>query len=169
MPEQFGLGFLLSGTNRTQAVAEVELIQAGHLDHMDGLRQQGKLGVAGPFAENSNWRGVVIYRVKTVEEAKALVAGDPAVKAGRLVIGARSWMTFKGILKQRLESSLSGDNSRSRFGGAGRAFHASRPLSRPTVPFCRRAHRIATDFMAIEVVHSPIHVLRPGVTGRMSE
>jgi len=26
-------------------------------------------------------------------------AGDPAVKAGRLVIDARPWMSFKGMLK----------------------------------------------------------------------
>jgi hypothetical protein len=37
--------------------------------------------------------------VKSVEEAKQLAAQDPAVKAGRLVIDARPWMTFKGILK----------------------------------------------------------------------
>ena len=44
-------------------------------------------------------RGLVIYRVASVDEAKQLAAGDPAVKAGRLVIDARPWVTFKGILK----------------------------------------------------------------------
>jgi hypothetical protein len=44
-------------------------------------------------------RGLVVYRVKDVAEAKALAADDPAVKAGRLVIEAVPWMTFKGILK----------------------------------------------------------------------
>jgi hypothetical protein len=44
-------------------------------------------------------RGIVLYRVATVDEAKQLAAGDPAVKAGRLVIDARPWMTFKGMLK----------------------------------------------------------------------
>jgi hypothetical protein len=44
-------------------------------------------------------RGIVIYRVATVDEAKALAAEDPAVKAGRLVLDAHPWMTFKGILK----------------------------------------------------------------------
>ena len=98
-PEQFALGFLMSGTNRIQTAADVEVIQAGHLAYLRDLRKQGKLVVAGPFAEDTNWRGIFIYRVKTVEEAKELAAGDPAVKAGRLTIDARPWMTFKGMLK----------------------------------------------------------------------
>jgi len=99
-PEQFVMGFLMRGTNRVQLPAEEsQKIQAGHLGYMEGLYKEGKLPIAGPFGENSDWRGLVIYRVKTVVEAKELAAGDPAVKAGRLVIDARPWMTFKGILK----------------------------------------------------------------------
>lgn len=99
-PEQFVLGFLMRGTNRVQLPAEEgQKIQAGHIGYMEELHKKGKLPIAGPFGENSDWRGLVIYRVETVAEAKELAAGDPAVKAGRLVIDARPWMTFKGILK----------------------------------------------------------------------
>jgi uncharacterized protein len=66
---------------------------------METLHAQGKLPVAGPFADDGPARGVVVYRVKDVAEAKALAAQDPAVKAGRLVLEAYPWMTFKGILK----------------------------------------------------------------------
>lgn len=66
---------------------------------MDGLHQQGKLIMAGPFLDDSDRRGVVVYRVGSVEEARELGAGDPAVKAGRLMIDVHPWMTFKGILK----------------------------------------------------------------------
>jgi len=98
-PEQFLLGFLMRGTNRMQLAAEEsQKIQTGHLAYMEGLHKKGKLPIAGPFGENSDWRGLVIYHVGTVAEAKELAAGDPAVKAGRLVIDARPWMTFKGIL-----------------------------------------------------------------------
>jgi len=55
--------------------------------------------MAGPFADNASARGIVVYRVRDVAEAKALAAEDPAVKAGRLVLEAYPWMTFKGILK----------------------------------------------------------------------
>lgn len=98
-PEQFVFGFLMRGTATGQSTAEAQAIQKGHLAYMDELHKQGKLVAAGPFADNSDYRGIVIYRVATVEEARKLAAEDPAVKAGRLRIEARPWMTFKGILK----------------------------------------------------------------------
>jgi len=74
-------------------------IQRGHLAYMDELYKQGKLIMAGPFMEDGDWRGIVVYRVASVAEAQTLAANDPAVKAGRLVLEARPWMTLKGILK----------------------------------------------------------------------
>jgi len=97
--EQFVFGFLVRGPNRSQSEAEAGQIQAGHLAYMDGLGKQGKLVAAGPFLDEGDARGIVIYRVANVEEAKQLAAGDPAVKAGRLTIDARPWMTLRGILK----------------------------------------------------------------------
>ena len=79
--------------------AQRQEIQKGHLAYMGELNKQGKLVAAGPFMDDGEWRGIVIYRVADVKEAQALAAGDPAVKAGRLVIEARPWMTLKGILK----------------------------------------------------------------------
>jgi uncharacterized protein YciI len=98
-PENLVLGFLMRGSNTTQPDAEAQAIQKGHLAYMDSLHKQGKLLVAGPFGDGGARRGIVIYRVATLEEARQLAAGDPAVKAGRLVIDARPWLTFKGILK----------------------------------------------------------------------
>jgi len=97
--EQLVLGFLVRGSNTSQDKATADAIQKGHLAYMDTLHAQGKLVMAGPFADSGNARGVVVYRVKDVAEAKALAAEDPAVKAGRLVLEAYPWMTFKGILK----------------------------------------------------------------------
>jgi uncharacterized protein len=97
--ERFVFGFLMSGPNRNQSEAEAAEIQKGHLAYLAELGKQGKLVLAGPFLDDSNWRGVVIYRVATVAEAQQLAAGDPAVKAGRLVLNAKPWMTFKGILR----------------------------------------------------------------------
>jgi uncharacterized protein YciI len=97
--EPLVLGFLMRGPNTSQPKAEADAIQKGHLAYMDALHAQGKLVMAGPFADQGAARGVVVYRVKDVAEAKALAAEDPAVKAGRLVLEAYPWMTFKGILK----------------------------------------------------------------------
>lgn len=93
------LGFLVRGPNTTQDKAAAAEIQKGHLAYMDSLHKQGKLVMAGPFMDNAPARGIVVYRVKDVAEAKVLAADDPAVKAGRLVIEAYPWMTLKGILK----------------------------------------------------------------------
>ncbi len=97
--EQLVFGFLVRGANTTQDSAAAAQIQNGHLAYMESLNKQGKLVMAGPFADQGRARGVVVYRVKDLEEAKALAAEDPAVKAGRLALEAYPWMTFKGILK----------------------------------------------------------------------
>lgn len=99
VPEPLIWGFLMRGPNTSLPAAEAAEIQKGHLSYMDSLHAQGKLVMAGPFGDNSAYRGVVVYRVASVDDAKKLAADDPAVKAGRLVIEARPWMTFKGILK----------------------------------------------------------------------
>ncbi|HYT69647.1 MAG TPA: YciI family protein [Vicinamibacterales bacterium] len=92
-------GFLMRGPNTSQDSATAQEIQKGHLAYMSSLNKQGKLVMAGPFMDSGAARGVVVYRVKDVAEAKALAADDPAVKAGRLVLEAYPWMTLKGILK----------------------------------------------------------------------
>jgi uncharacterized protein len=97
--EPLVLGFLVRGTAPAPDQAAGEAMQKGHLAYMESLHKQGKLPVAGPFLDDTPSRGIVIYRVKDVAEAKALAAEDPAVKAGRLVLEAHPWMTLKGILK----------------------------------------------------------------------
>lgn len=97
--EHLVFGVLVSGPNRSHGADESAAIQKGHLAYMGRLAEQGQLVAAGPFADKGDWRGVVIYRVPTVERARELAAGDPAVKAGRLVLEAHPWMTLRGILK----------------------------------------------------------------------
>jgi uncharacterized protein YciI len=101
VPEHLIFGFLMRGTNREQLpAAEAQKIQAGHLAYMGEMHKLGKLVAAGPFGGGDpEWRGVVVYRVSSVEEAEKIAAGDPAVKIGRLKVDARPWMTFKGMLK----------------------------------------------------------------------
>lgn len=58
-------------------------IFAGHFENMGRLADEGKLLMAGPFEDpNGVMRGMFIYDVSTLEDAKALVETDPAVKAG---------------------------------------------------------------------------------------
>lgn len=97
--EQLVFGFLVRGLNRSQSEAEAQELQKAHLAYMDKLHQDGKLIAAGPFLDDSDMRGIVVYRVPSVEDANQLAAGDPMVKAGRLRLEAHPWMTLKGILQ----------------------------------------------------------------------
>ena len=47
------------------------------------LAKEGKLTVAGPLQGNErSYRGIFIFNVRTVDEARELVKTDPAIKAG---------------------------------------------------------------------------------------
>lgn len=94
--KQYMFVMYTTGPNRTQDSATAAQIQAGHLKHIDSLAKIGVLNVAGPFLEDHNWRGILIFDIATKEEAEALVKEDPAVQAGRLSYVILPWMTKKG-------------------------------------------------------------------------
>ncbi len=71
-------------------------IQEGHLAHLNKLAEENKISIAGPFGDNTDLRGIVIFHVATLEEAKALEEEDPAVKAGVLRVEVRPWWAAKG-------------------------------------------------------------------------
>lgn len=55
----------------------------GHFANMRDLAADKRLVLAGPFGDPDGIkRGLYIFNVKTVDEAKQLVLTDPAVKAG---------------------------------------------------------------------------------------
>ena len=88
--------FLKKGPNRDQDKAAADSIQKLHLAHMDRLGKEGKIAIAGPFGDEGDIRGIVVYDVESIEEAKELTSGDPAVKAGRLVMEFHPWWAAKG-------------------------------------------------------------------------
>ena len=57
-----------------------------------------KLVLAGPMGDNGDIRGLFLFRVATIEEAKELTAADPAVKAGRLVAEVHPWWVDQRVL-----------------------------------------------------------------------
>ncbi len=62
------------------------------------LTKAGKLLVAGPLDDQPDprWRGLGLFRVESLAEAKRLAEDDPAVKAGRLEAVVMTWYTEKG-------------------------------------------------------------------------
>jgi uncharacterized protein len=79
---------------------ESEALQRQHIAHLTAMGESGSMVVAGPFSDQSDpaFRGVCIYRVGSVAEARALAEQDPAVKAGQLRVEAMTWWYGKGYM-----------------------------------------------------------------------
>jgi len=73
--------------------------QAAENAYINQLAKEGKLLVAGPFADNFEWKGIYIFKCASTEEAKALAIGDPEVLAGRLKFEIHPWITEKGSIR----------------------------------------------------------------------
>ena len=57
----------------------------GHFANIKRLAGAGKLVLAGPFGEKTDWRGMFVFAVNTQEEAEQLVSTDPVIKNGEMV------------------------------------------------------------------------------------
>ena len=90
---QYVLAILKTGPKDGEVQGDArKAVFKGHFDNMGRLAKEGKLAVAGPFADpEKKYRGLFIFAVKTVEEAKALAETDPTVKAGVLIVEYVPW------------------------------------------------------------------------------
>jgi uncharacterized protein YciI len=93
------LAFLVRGDKWTpEKTPQTEAIQKAHMDNINRLAETKKLVVAGPFGDNGTLRGIFVFRVDSLEEARMLAATDPAVHAGRLALQIHPWVVPDGIL-----------------------------------------------------------------------
>jgi uncharacterized protein YciI len=93
------LAFLTRGEKWTpEKTPATEEIQKGHMANINKLAEMKKLVAAGPFGDDGRLRGIFVFRVGSLEEAKALTATDPAVQAGRLAMDIHPWMVPEGVL-----------------------------------------------------------------------
>ena len=59
---------------------------------MQRLAKDGKLVLAGPFANDPDgWRGLFVFAVESIDEAKALAAADPVLASGEMVADYHAW------------------------------------------------------------------------------
>jgi uncharacterized protein len=102
--DQFGMRkyvivFLKPGPAKiTDSVKRKELFE-GHMKNIERLANEGKLAIAGPFLDKGPYSGIFIFSVATVEEAKALVDTDPAVKAGVFEMEAHPWYGSAALMQ----------------------------------------------------------------------
>ncbi len=95
--KQYFFVMLKRGPNRTQDEATVKQLQEGHMAHLNKMAEMGKLNIAGPFGDDGDWRGILIFKTETLEEAENLVKQDPMVKIGRLAYEIHPWWSQKGV------------------------------------------------------------------------
>jgi len=92
----FWLLLFRSGPVRDHDDETAERIQRAHLAHLFDLEASGRLRLFGPVLDAGDLRGIGVLTVPTRAEAEALIADDPAVRAGRLILEIRPWFTLPG-------------------------------------------------------------------------
>ena len=105
--KQYVMAFLKEGQNKNLDSAESANLQIAHLKNIIRLANEGKLIVAGPFLDDQPIRGIFIFNVSSIEEAKKLTATDPAIKAGVLEMDLRPWYGSAALIEVlRLHKSI---------------------------------------------------------------
>ncbi|XLS29060.1 YciI family protein [Flavobacteriaceae bacterium M23B6Z8] len=94
--QKYFMVFLKKGPNRDQDSMTTAQLQEQHMAHLEKMHLEGKICIAGPFQDESDVSGIVIYNTPTLEEADSLANEDPAVKAGRLLVETHPWWAAKG-------------------------------------------------------------------------
>lgn len=97
--KKYVMAFLKRGPNRDQDSAAAAQLQRAHLDNIMRMAEEGTLVLAGPFLDSGEIRGIYIFDVETVEEAKALTETDPAIQSGRLVMELHPWYGSAALMK----------------------------------------------------------------------
>jgi len=91
-------GFFHKGPNWTaEQTDETRRMQEGHLANFAKLAEAGKLIVAGPFGDNGELRGMLIFKLESADEARKLMEADPMLKAGRLTLDLHPWFAAAGL------------------------------------------------------------------------
>jgi uncharacterized protein YciI len=82
---QYVFVLLKTGPKPVPKGPERDAMFKGHFANMQRLAAEGKLVMAGPFDGVDGWRGMFVFAVKDIEEAKRLTATDPVLISGEMV------------------------------------------------------------------------------------
>jgi len=98
--KMYVMAILKAGPNQDQTPEEAAKLQQAHMDNIGRMAKAGDLVVAGPFAKNElGFRGIYVFNVKTIEEAKSLTESDPAIQAGRLAMELIPWYSSAALMQ----------------------------------------------------------------------
>ena len=96
---KYVMAFLRKGPNREKDKEKAAKLQAAHMENIQRLADEGMLSLAGPFLDDGDLRGIYIFNVTTLEEAKALTETDPAIQSGQLVMELHPWYGSAALMK----------------------------------------------------------------------
>ena len=83
--KRYVLVILKTGPNRMAEGPERDEMFRGHFANMKRLAAEGKLVQAGPLDGVDGWRGLFVFAVPDIEEARRLAATDPVLVKGEMV------------------------------------------------------------------------------------
>ena len=67
--------------------------------YFERLAREGKLLYAGPFLDTGEVRGIYLFNVQTIDEAKALTETDPAIREGRWIMELHPYYGSAALMK----------------------------------------------------------------------
>lgn len=90
--KNYVLAILKTGSNTTTDKAFIDSCFSGHMNNIVRLVNEEKLIVAGLLGKNDNsYRGIFIFNVSTIDEARKLVETDPAINSKLLEADLYNW------------------------------------------------------------------------------
>jgi uncharacterized protein YciI len=104
---KYVIAFLKKGPNRDLSQEAAIELQKAHMKNIGRMAEAGQLVLAGPFYGNGDLRGLYIFKVDSLEEARRLTQTDPAVQAGSLEMEILEWYGSAALLDvNKIHSTL---------------------------------------------------------------
>lgn len=95
---KYVIAFLKRGPNRSKDSTEKAQLQKAHLENINRLAEEGKLVLVGPFFGDGDLRGIYVFDVQSIEEAKNLTETDPAIQKGSLIMELHEWYGSAAVM-----------------------------------------------------------------------
>ncbi len=93
------LVILKTGPTRVEDPEQRKTMFAGHFANMERLSDAGKLVLAGPFSSDPDgWRGLFVFAVDDIDEARKLTETDPVITSGEMVAEFHRWYGSAAVM-----------------------------------------------------------------------
>jgi uncharacterized protein YciI len=89
---RYVLVILKTGPRKMPEGEQRKAMFAGHFANIERLAAAGKLVMAGPFSDDAGgWRGLFLFAVDDIHEARRLTATDPVIVNGEMIAEYHAW------------------------------------------------------------------------------